>query len=428
MSTTLLALKRIIARELGYGSGTCSAAGTTTTIIDTSADSPLDTADHPTLFQNAWAMVEADSAGTPLNVGECKRIKVYTPASQTLTLAQALTDATTTTQSYGIYPKVPPIRVGGNKPIVEFINDILPYSFYRYPVLLSLVTDGDCETSGVTNWSDVGTCTQAKSTTTGVTYGKQALSLTNTAANSGVKNATPISVVEGQVYQVIADIRCDGYTGQLKVYDLTNAATIDVVKQTAERGQRYLYNQVTIPSNCKQMEIHLLATGASAVHYWDNISVRQAYATEMALPTWFTNPLWLEGVYYTYGGQQEQDDDSWSMDERAWYPVHNWGLVEDPAGIGYKVWWEGTRVPQDAHLWAMCRRPGATLSADTDSTDIDSNLVKAAALVRIYSDLVERGDQNSIASLARWTAERDELSRRGAMQVRARAYKPLRRF
>jgi len=323
---------------------------------------------------------------------------------------------------------VPPEQFGVRRGIKEYINDILPHLHYRYPVLLTLVTDGDCETSGVSNWSDVGTCTQAKSTTTGVTYGKQALSLTNTAANSGVKNAVTIPVVEGQVYQVCADVRCDGYTANLKIYDATNAATIDVVKQTAERGQRFLYNQVTVPDGCKEMEIHLLATGASAVHYWDNISVRQAYATEIVLPTWFTNPLWLEGLYYTYGGRQETDNDSWSMDEREWYPVHNWGVVEDPAGIGYKVWWEGTRVRQDSHLWAVCRRPGVALSADTDTTDLDSNLIKASALARIYADIADTGDKDAGGQVARWLAERDDLARRRGMQTVQRAWKPLRRF
>lgn len=427
MSTTLLALAQSIARELGYASGTAT-SGTTASLTDSSTDSPLDKADHNTLYANSYLKIESDSAGTPLNVGEVRRVKTYVPASQVVNWDTAMSNAVTSTQGYGLYLRVPPENLGVLKGIRSFINDILPHLHYRYPVLLSLVTDADCETSGVAAWSDVGTCTQAKSTTTGVTYGKQALSLTNTAADSGVKNATTIPVVEGQVYQICADVRCDGYTANLKIYDATNAATIDVVKATAERGQRFLYNQVTIPSSCKEMEIHLLATGASAVHYWDNISVRQAYATEMALPTWFTNPLWLEGVYYTYGGRREQDNDSWSTDEREWIPVHNWGIVDDPAGIGYKVWFEGTQIPASSHLWAICRRPGAALSADTDTTDIDPNLIKASALARIYADIAGTGDKAAQGQVARWLAERDDLGRRRGMQTVQRAWKPLRNF
>ena len=402
MSTTLLSLEQQIAAQYkaesgqGMASGTCSAAGTTTQIVDTSGDSPLDPSDSDSLYDGFWLRIDSDSAGTPLNVGELRRIVSggYTPGNGTLTLSRALSNATTSTQTYGLYA-IPPDTWGTIRGIKAFINDILPRLSYRFPVLLTLVTDGDMETSGVTAWTDVGTCTQAKSTTTGITQGKQSLSLTNGAANSGVKNTTPIPVVEGTTYQVVADVLCDGYTANLKCYDLTNAATIDTVQTTAERGQRFLYDQITIPSDCKRLEIHLLGEDADAVHYWDNLSVRRIGATEMAMPSWFTNPLWFEWLYYTRAGHQEQDADSYSTDERSPYvPVHNCGITEDPNGTGYKVWWEGTAIPATAHLFAMCKRPYTELSALTDTTDADPDLVTAFVLANIYAD---RKDKDNAA-------------------------------
>lgn len=390
MSTTLLALQRHIARtkDLGYMQGSPSETGSTTTIVDSSSDSPFDADDSERLLDNAWVKIEADSAGTPLNVGEVRRLKAeggYSPSTNTLTWNRAMSNATTTTMTAGVYLGVPPTRQGLERGLDEYINDVLRSLRYRDYALLTLVTDGDMETSGVTNWT-ASNSTLTKSTTAGYVFqGKQALRVVNSAANGYARSAL-IPVTETQTFCCLADVRVSSGTAKLQLYDETNSAEIDSVT-TAELRRGYLWiDNTTIPTDCKQVSVRLIGTGASDDIYWDNVSLRNNNATEMDLPSWFLDKKWLEELVYTYGGNTEQDNDLYFADERYENVVHYRRVLDAiEAANPFKVEFR-PRPPSSSHLFARCLRPYAELSADSDTTMANQDWVRAWAMTLIMQD------------------------------------------
>ena len=396
--TTLLTLLQDIGNELGRASGTCSAAGTTTTIVDTSADSPFDVDDTDSLYNSAWAYIEADSAGVPLNVGECRRVAAtgYAPSNQTLTTNAAFTNATTTTQSYGIYRAVPPIRSNARKGLLDYINDALSLQRYRYYHLLTLVTDGDMETSGTTNWTANATATRAKGSTYGVINGDYSLTVTCPAAGDYVYSDS-INVSSGQTYYLSADVIApNAYGAEINVYDVTNSAVL-FTWNTSQRNQRYFAESFAVPTDCYQIRIHLGAVteNALAVSYWDNICLRGYFDQAWDLPTWYTTEAVVEDIVCFANGNAEPLDDSYDLFSRKEADLGNFSLTDEPNAAMPFMLMTG-RYAVLAPVFAVCLRPAAQLSAITESTDVNADLLKADVLYNIYVDM------NDKANIARW--------------------------
>lgn len=404
MSVTQLHLIQEVAKRIGYGSGTCSAAGLNTTIVDTSSDTPMDSGDASTLLQNAWAMIESDSAGTPLNVGEVRRISGYNTGTTTLTLSRGFSHATTTTQSYGIYMGLPPTRTGIVKGIDEYINEVLRNMTGRRYYLLTSVTDGDMEATGTTSYTL--TDVTATKSTTAMLLGTQSMYAAVAAGVTGYvqfTNSAAPSVVEGQVYDLVVDIKAlasaNTYTATLYGYDSTNGATIADSVHTSAAGTRVLHTRITIPDSCQLLipSLSIAAVGGTRYLYIDNFSVRNVSAREYALPSWITKREQVEDLVYWGGGNAEQDGDSSDADGRNWYSVPAWDVMEDRGGTTpFRIHFEGD-IPEGYHLIVQARAPYTELTALTGTTDADEDLVVAKVLAMIYGDLEEP------AKMSYWT-------------------------
>ena len=413
---TLLNLYRSIARATGYAQGAPSSGGTSkVNLVDVSDDSPFQLDDSDQKYSDAFVMIEADSSTpTKVNVSEVRRARDlgsagYTASTGTIVLDRGFTSNIITNHTYGIYFSNPPTRVGTDKGLDEYINEYLRNMFYWHPTLLTLAPDGDMEASGTTNFTQVGTCTLAKSTTTGITFGLQSLSCTNGAANSGAKLNTALNVVENEAYDITVDVDCSGYTGKLIAYDVTNSADIDSVT-TVERGQRCLWLHVTIPTNCKQMNVHMTTTDAAGVAYWDNLSVRRTNALEIAMPSWFVDQDWIEELFYVGGGSQEGDNDSWNTDRRQWLRVQWWRILRDHnASTQYKLRFSDISR-QGYHLFAKCIRPFAEFTHSeaglATTTSCAEDWIRAWVLSGIYLD---KGNEQQAQQ---WLAKAREKDKR----------------
>lgn len=389
MSTSRLVLIRNVGNELKRVSGTCSAAGTTTTIVDTSGDSPLDPDDDERKYANAWAYIEADSAGTPLNVGELRRVSSYVPDNGTLTLSRALSNATTATQSYGIYFKRPPIRLAEYKGIADYINETLRNVVYRTRHLMTLVTDGDMETSGTTSWTASNSTLTKLTAAANVRLGKQAMQVANSSA-SGYARSGLVDVSPYQNYAVAADCRAISGTARLVLYDETNGATID--DRTSDiYGWRWLHFNYTIPSGCERVSVRLVGDEATADLYWDNVSLRNVAATRMDLPSWVVNENAIEevGVWRGGTGTASTDDEAgdYAVDERYAGVLHWWEIVEDATGLTPKRLEFWPLPSSDELLVLRGLRVYDELDDDTDTTDCPADLALAGALTKIYREL-----------------------------------------
>ena len=395
-TATKQTLVQSVAKEFGFTNGYPSSTGSTTTIVDVSGDSPLDALDASQLYQNAWVRIESDSAATPLNVGEVRRISDYAESIATLTLNRALSNATTTTQQYGVYFAIPPTRFGVFKGIDEYINETLSVLRHESMMLLTLAVDGDMETSGISAWTASDATLSKVTSAANVQLGKQALRVQNSAANGYARPAL-INVVESQNFAIVADVRVASGTAKLLLYDETNGAEIQSV-ECEERQSRWLRFQGTIPTDCMQVSVRLIGKEATADIYWDNVSVRDIAASRIDLPSNITSPGDILEVEVWSGGTTYLD--SYATDGRMSHVVPWWEVIEDTHGATpYRLEF-GPRVGAYCHLFARVLRAYDTLVSDSAETDADADLVKAGALYRIALDRADLRDR-----LVRWPEE-----------------------
>ena len=395
MSTTLLALERLIAKEIGYATGAPSSTGTSTTLLDISGDSPLDTEDDDSNFVNWWLKVEADSAASPANVGEVRRVKTYAPSTATLTTSRAFTASTKTTMTYGLYPALPPTRMGGVKGIDEYINDVLRNTLHKELTLLTMITDGDMESTATTSWTGANS-TLAKSTSY-MTAGLRCLSVT-ASADGGCAKSVAVPVYGSRQYLCAADCQVSTGSAKLQAYDETNSAEIDSVT-TAWTAPGFLWFTFETPATCKSVTVRLIGVANTNVAYWDNVTLRPTTGRDFSLPSWFAEPAWFEELEVWGGGSASTTDGVDSLlDARVRTYCQWWKVIQDAAGTTpYKV--EFSAPPINGHLFARTLRPYGELSSDSDTTNCNQDLIRAYALGRILSD---RGDEKGAA---RWLAE-----------------------
>lgn len=417
MGTTLLELEKLIAKELGYATGAPSTTGTTTTLLDTSGDSPLDTEDDDSQYVNWWLKIEADSAVPPTNVGETRRVKTYAPSTATLTTSRAYSASTKTTHTYGLYPALPPTRLGGIKGIDEYINDVLRNTQHKDLTLLSMLTDADMETSATTSWTGANS-TLAKNTTY-MTAGLRCLSVTASADGGYAKQA--VSVFGSRQYLVAADVTVASGSAKLQAYDETNSAEIDSVT-TTWTAPSFVWFTFETPATCKSISIRLVGVANTNVAYWDNITLRPTTGRDMPLPSWFMDEAWFEEPEVWGGGAASTTDHVDSLlDSRYRTIVPWWRVLVDHSGTTpYKL--EFATPPINGHLFARTLRPYTELSADSDSTNCNKDLIRAYALGRILSD---RGDEKGAA---RWLAEGRQLYQKFVPKVDRRQAQMTRPF
>ena len=401
-TTTLLDLERLVAGELGYAQGIPSSAGTTTTLIDASGDSPIDPNDSEQWMNNAWLKIEEDTNGQ--NVGEVRRISSVSTSTSTFTISRAYTNATSTTMTYGVYPVVPPTRMGGKKGLDEYINEVLRRLKYRNRYLLTLCPDGDMEASGTAQW----TASNSTLTKVGtyVTMGKQALHVENSSAGGYVQSGN-IAVTPTKTVDVVVDLSVASGTVTLDLRDITNGTSIDTVSST-DLNTSYLWlPSNAIPSGCKNIAVRCTGTESSADFYLDNVSVRHTSARMMPMPSWYLESCMIEEMEIWDGGSPTASGGPAPVIERYKGYVHWFDELEDKGGdVPFYVLFD-QGIPATCHLFARVVRPYTQLTSDSDTTSANQDWVKAWALRNICRDLeqaaeYQRWKDMSIALHARY--------------------------
>ena len=382
MSTSLLVMSRECPERLGwYSQGSPSSGSATTVWVHNAAASHFDEEDEATYWQNVWAKVEADSAVTPLNVGEVRRIKTYAPGTSTFTLptGRGFSNTPTTTMTMGFYKAVPPGTRWGSIPgWTHYINRILRSLRYRRYGLLTLVTDGDMETSGTSNWTATTATLSKVTAAANITLGSNSLRALNSSANGRARSAL-INVAPGDTYCVRADLRVAFGTGELEAYDETNAAVIESETSTY-RDWRYLAFDFTTPAGCLSLSIRLKGQEASADVYWDNVSLRHKSARQMDLPSWVDNPGAVEGLYQYRGGAAVTagaDAGLWMGQHLSSIPYEDI-IAEVTAANPYRIAYSFAPMA-DALLLVRGLGPHSELSSDSDTTTADKDLVELGA-------------------------------------------------
>ena len=354
-----------------YESGSLTAA--TTTLL-TSATYPYKTnltnAEVNT-YKGCELYVTSGTAPVPNPVA----ITTYSPSAGTFVPSIDYTTSPGATATFDIYKKG--IRLSEIKNAVNAaLRDL------RYPTIipLSLLADADCDESGVTSWGTAVNATASKVTSSGnLLRGMRALRVLNSAANGYLPSAAKV-VETSHTYYVQARVGAASGTAKLIAYDATNSAEIDS-DTWDETDWGTIYFSISIPSTCKSLTLRLSGVEATADIYWDDVILLKANDYEFALPDWVTKESYIQRVVAASQSEEARSDQYsdwpwWRLYPDLSNPLAAYKLAISP-GISRPLW-----------IWAS--RPFAVLSADTDTTFSDRNLVELASCVKLLDVLMDR--------------------------------------
>lgn len=264
-------------------------------------------------------------------IGEIARVTntSFSGSNSQFTIAPSLSCSPVSNTEYEIHYHFYPNQIR------DKINEILGNIRGTIFLPLTLITDGDMESSGVTNWTAAGTGgtpTLAKNTST-VMFGRRSLSITNNAsttlgyAKSASVNVPPSTeVLVGALVYITA-----GDSAKITLYDVTNSAAIETA-ESAATGWILLLFTATTPATCEQVALWLESPAASDVTYWN-----------------FTVLLRTQLAIYDYPGSLDWSED---FDEVFYFPKGD-ALSATTDDLAYRVLeettekWSSTKILRD---------------------------------------------------------------------------------
>ena len=197
--------------------------------------------------------------------------------------------------------------------IHEIMDTALGKCAFVWTHYLTLVTDGDMESSATSSWTN-SNATLSKSTST-VREGIRSLRVLNSAANGYAESAN-IPVMESRSYVVEATCYADVGVPNLIIRNQTAGTTISTEDPADSDQLGYeqtdlwirLHAQVDIPADCRNIRLRLAGEGASDDVYWENVIVRNVSATRELLPSWIEREEDVKQILYRPAGQQPEEE------------------------------------------------------------------------------------------------------------------------
>lgn len=278
----------------------------------------------------------------------------------------------------------------------ECIRRALRRTYFEELLVWSpLVTDGDMETSGVTNWTATGTSSRQKvATAANVFSGTQALEVTNGAANDYVETAS-IAVDGGESVWVSAICRLSSGTAcQLILRDQTNSTSLATYTHDYANWTR-LWINYTVPTSTRNIRVRLGGTGGVDVTIWDHLVVYRQSDRRVAAPSYLTDAFLFqklrEGVYSRTTNTTHADAAA-SLGFRDWsQPAHFVLEPYNPQANAFTI--QLNRPLPMTELWIHSKRPYSdreSLAADSDTTTAPRHLVLAYAKNELAQLLTKR--------------------------------------
>jgi hypothetical protein len=373
-SRTLLQIVQAVADKLAIRESGTATGGTTGTLVANAYPFYTARTDANTV-QYANAEIRPTS-GT--EAGNARDISAWAPTTGTFTVGKAWATGPANNDTFDIY-----LRGVRYDQIKAATNRALRERKYVTMTPLTLVPDGDMESSGVTSWGTASNTTATKVSTAGNLYrGTYSLFCNNSDVNGYLPSAE-IPVTEGDQYNIEAVCKQTIGTAKLIVYDATNSAEIEN-EGTEDEGLEWVKIAYTfnVPSGCKKIVVRLLGEEANADIYWDNVILLRSGATEIALPDWITEPSQVLGVKRQTVGYERADMDTF-VDVR-WYNVV--ADMSNPLNM-YRL-----HVSPRTYeaMWLVASKPYSELATDSATTTMQREWLELAALVNLLEDLKNR--------------------------------------
>lgn len=375
-------------------------------LVDSSADT--DKLGRP------WVHIDETDASGP-TAGEVSQVTAngLTIATGAVALSPVFTAAPQSGQNYSFWWEIHPTTVYNL--MQQTLREMKRQVFF--PV--SLVTNPDFEnvTSdvGADNWTytnaDVTGTTGYSSTAANVRYGVYSARLKGSGGVPTLQSGS-IPAVEGDTWVVAAYGQADTGVVQLNAYDVTGSANIgDTATHQEEAYMQMRVFNVTIPADCEHLAVLLSGTGATDDLYFDAVHAWPHQRSMYTLPSWIEDPKSdLLGFGWFHSRRALQGTSAYMADEGEFIPwPHKQGPIIDEGGARPFVVELETPVTEPLYMKAL--RPFPALSAVTDTTTAQRELVVYATLGKIYEQLrreaVRAGNSESASLYAQLKGEAD---------------------
>lgn len=322
-------------------------------------------------------------------IGEIARVTNvdFSGSLSNLTLAPSLSCSLISGTDYEIHYKFYPNNIR------DKANEILENIRRTIWLPLSLITDGDMETTGVTNWT-AATATLAKNTTT-VLYGRQTLSITATAANGQARSASVFLPPNTEVFCAALVYITSGDSAKLTLYDVTNSADIETAASAATGWVLFAFID-TLPATCEAVQLRLESQANTDVTYWNFAVLLPIQRRVFDYPGTLEWSEDFDEVFYMplgTGLSATTDDSAYRMMEQ---PFKKWSssqiIRDETAVVPYRIELTGGGSITKP-LFVRGYVDYSTLTADTDTTAAPEDIVVDLT----YADMMDAWAQEDLA-------------------------------
>lgn len=381
---TLLQLYTAVADLLALReSGTLTAA--TTTAL-TSAAWPFQTnrTDVSTKkYEGVEVYLEAAAANVTPNPNG---VSVYAPSTGVFTPAVTYANAPGGTLAFDLF-----LRGCTRQWIIDAINETLRNIYYETRAPLTLVTDGDMETSGVGSWTASNATLSKVATAGNFEDGTQGLRVLATAATGYAQSATILVDPDlSPTWRVRVRVRADIGTARLIAYDVTNSANIDTVDWTS-RGAGVINLQFALPTTCEALAFRLMGVANADDCYFDNCLAAPQSFSEFQLPEWVVSADQVRHVYWAPWETAETN----RADQRQLTRLGGWRVLPDASNpIGMFTLDLGALTTGLLYVEAL--RPYSALTLDADTTFCPRELLELGASVKLLERLVTMAPSQNV--------------------------------
>jgi len=427
-ATTLAQIFGDVVRDLGQTLGQLSTAGTTTSAGAGGGTSLIDSAltlpDAGTgLLDGVWVYF---TSGAQTGKTRIVRKAGFDGSTGTITIAAAPAQIATSV-TYLLCRDIHPSRI--LLYIQEALRLIRVKQFYPW----TLLTNGDFATvnsgAGVGSWTytncDItGTSGYANSTAL-VRHGQYSARALLTGSGGNLLSAT-VPVIPGGQYFVSVALKASVGTGTLRVVDITVDGT-GATKMVGWTDVSYAGREwveaapplFVIPTGTYQIAVKLLGTSTSDSIYFDDAILWRYDQRDFLLPSWVEDPSEVEIGYFLRGRQVVSTGVTgqyiYDLDQSDFVTL--WGgdseTDESVASAGTPNPFR-MRLSQysDRPLYIYGYMPAPTLSANTDSTTVDRELLVKMTMWLIFNDFATTAlNAGKPDEKAGWLERRENVGR-----------------
>lgn len=260
------------------------------------------------------------------------------------------------------------------------VNRALRNLRYLSQTALTYVPDGDMEDPTTDYWGPVngGVVTKNPGYSPG---GRGALQLQvqggGTAYGGAQSNGFVTDPVNAGNWYIQVKVAAPVGSASIALYDVL---TSTIVRREVWTSPAWGILEMDINVASELAAVRLEAVGPGDLARFDDAIAYPTGATELPMPSWFTDPAQLRAVYRTQTGSH-RGDEPWPWEERSWDLVPDQGNPAQPWRLQA---WSNPSGP----VWIEAARPYPELSADSDTTLCDPEWIVLATQVEVLKALV----------------------------------------